>query len=198
MSARQPARGVHPQGMGRVRCVHFVGIGGAGMSGIAEVLHNLGYRVSGSDMRESAVTRRLAAMGYLSSYSHAGRYYTLERTPDFDRDGLLDLYSGTDTSAPPLAPMSSPHDFSSNWYFERDLSLVRPVVIRCYAFKVGNVSGVQPQVERNRFMRSGLRPPYGPDVKLRLELLVIPCGRQCSVDGNDGIEAGTRVAPPHC
>jgi len=49
--------------MGRVRCVHFVGIGGAGMSGIAEVLHNLGYAVSGSDMRENAVTRRLADMG---------------------------------------------------------------------------------------------------------------------------------------
>jgi len=58
-----PTAAAQPQGMGRVRCVHFVGIGGAGMSGIAEVLHNLGYAVSGSDMRENAVTRRLADMG---------------------------------------------------------------------------------------------------------------------------------------
>ena len=45
------------------RRVHFVGIGGAGMSGIAEVLHNLGYAVSGSDKNESAVTRRLGDLG---------------------------------------------------------------------------------------------------------------------------------------
>lgn len=46
-----------------VRQIHFVGIGGAGMSGIAEVLINLGYRVTGSDLGESAATRRLAALG---------------------------------------------------------------------------------------------------------------------------------------
>src|SRR5262249_22586125 len=45
------------------RRVHFVGIGGAGMSGIAEVLHNLGYDVSGSDKADSAVTQRLAKLG---------------------------------------------------------------------------------------------------------------------------------------
>jgi len=45
------------------RRVHFVGIGGAGMSGIAEVLHNLGYKVTGSDKADSAVTRHLAALG---------------------------------------------------------------------------------------------------------------------------------------
>jgi UDP-N-acetylmuramate--alanine ligase len=43
--------------------VHFVGIGGIGMSGIAEVLLNLGYRVSGSDLKGSDITRRLASMG---------------------------------------------------------------------------------------------------------------------------------------
>ena len=46
-----------------VRQIHFVGIGGAGMSGIAEVLLNLGYRVSGSDAAESSTTRRLARLG---------------------------------------------------------------------------------------------------------------------------------------
>ena len=43
--------------------IHFVGIGGIGMSGIAEVLLNLGYAVSGSDLRESETTRRLADLG---------------------------------------------------------------------------------------------------------------------------------------
>jgi len=43
--------------------VHFVGIGGIGMSGIAELLLNLGYRVSGSDLKESDITRRLASLG---------------------------------------------------------------------------------------------------------------------------------------
>ena len=43
--------------------IHFVGIGGIGMSGIAEVLLNLGYRVSGSDLRESEITNRLRDMG---------------------------------------------------------------------------------------------------------------------------------------
>ena len=49
--------------MRRIRKLHFVGIGGAGMGGIAEVLHNLGYKVSGSDLRESAMTRRLRELG---------------------------------------------------------------------------------------------------------------------------------------
>jgi UDP-N-acetylmuramate--alanine ligase len=46
-----------------VKHIHFVGIGGAGMSGIAEILHNLGYAVSGSDQQESATSRRLASLG---------------------------------------------------------------------------------------------------------------------------------------
>jgi UDP-N-acetylmuramate--alanine ligase len=50
--------------------VHFVGIGGIGMSGIAEVLINLGYRVSGSDLKASDTTRRLAGMGAQISSGH--------------------------------------------------------------------------------------------------------------------------------
>lgn len=49
--------------MRRVECIHFVGIGGAGMSGIAEVLLNEGYNISGSDMAENTVTVRLAQKG---------------------------------------------------------------------------------------------------------------------------------------
>ena len=47
----------------RIQRIHFVGIGGIGMSGIAEVLLNLGYRVSGSDLKRSSVTDRLATLG---------------------------------------------------------------------------------------------------------------------------------------
>src|SRR5687768_16451288 len=43
--------------------IHFVGIGGIGMSGIAEVLLNLAYKVTGSDLKETEVTRRLATLG---------------------------------------------------------------------------------------------------------------------------------------
>ncbi len=49
--------------MGRVRHIHFIGIGGAGMSGIAEVLHNLGYIISGSDLHENQATQHLQALG---------------------------------------------------------------------------------------------------------------------------------------
>lgn len=54
----------------KVRQVHFVGIGGAGMSGIAEVLLNLGYAVSGSDLSESNATRRLVGLGAQVSIGH--------------------------------------------------------------------------------------------------------------------------------
>lgn len=56
--------------MGRIRTVHFVGIGGAGMAGIAEVLLNLGYRVQGSDLRESRTTARLRALGAVCFEGH--------------------------------------------------------------------------------------------------------------------------------
>ncbi|GAB6063454.1 UDP-N-acetylmuramate--L-alanine ligase [Deferrisoma palaeochoriense] len=51
--------------------IHFVGIGGIGMSGIAEVLLNLGYRVSGSDLKETPITRRLAGLGARVHRGHA-------------------------------------------------------------------------------------------------------------------------------
>ena len=54
----------------RVKRVHFVGIGGAGMCGIAEVLHNLQFEVSGSDVRESPNTRRLTSLGVRVAIGH--------------------------------------------------------------------------------------------------------------------------------
>ncbi|WP_201446377.1 UDP-N-acetylmuramate--L-alanine ligase [Burkholderia gladioli] len=53
-----------------VKHIHFVGIGGAGMSGIAEVLVNLGYQVSGSDLSRNAVTERLEALGARVAIGH--------------------------------------------------------------------------------------------------------------------------------
>ncbi|WP_086135154.1 UDP-N-acetylmuramate--L-alanine ligase [Methylocaldum sp. RMAD-M] len=58
-------------GMNRIRRIHFVGIGGTGMCGIAEVLLNLGYQVSGSDLNENANTRRLAELGAKIFFGHA-------------------------------------------------------------------------------------------------------------------------------
>ncbi|MGB8887911.1 MAG: UDP-N-acetylmuramate--L-alanine ligase [Candidatus Korobacteraceae bacterium] len=57
----------------KIQRVHFVGIGGIGMSGIAEVLLNLGYKVSGSDRKPSAVTARLAGMGAVISDEHLAK-----------------------------------------------------------------------------------------------------------------------------
>jgi UDP-N-acetylmuramate--alanine ligase len=55
----------------KVKHIHFVGIGGSGMSGIAEVLVNLGYKVSGSDMSSNAATQRLASLGATVMKGHA-------------------------------------------------------------------------------------------------------------------------------
>jgi UDP-N-acetylmuramate--alanine ligase len=55
---------------GSIGPLHFVGIGGIGMSGIAEILHNLGYRVQGSDLAESANTRRLVELGIPVAIGH--------------------------------------------------------------------------------------------------------------------------------
>ncbi len=57
--------------------IHFVGIGGIGMSGIAEILLSLGYRVSGSDLKESETTRRLQSLGGLIALGHRAENLTL-------------------------------------------------------------------------------------------------------------------------
>jgi UDP-N-acetylmuramate--alanine ligase len=56
--------------LGKTRRIHFVGVGGSGMSGIAELLANLGYRVSGSDVKRTEVTDRLASLGVRVSIGH--------------------------------------------------------------------------------------------------------------------------------
>ncbi|MEC7549490.1 MAG: Mur ligase domain-containing protein, partial [Pseudomonadota bacterium] len=56
--------------MRRIRSIHFVGIGGAGMCGIAEVLLNQGYRITGSDLKRSAATDRLKNMGAIIYFRH--------------------------------------------------------------------------------------------------------------------------------
>jgi len=69
----------HENFMRRIRKVHFVGIGGAGMSGIADVMHTLGYQVSGSDIANNAVTERLKGLGVKVYHSH-----TAENISDVD------------------------------------------------------------------------------------------------------------------
>ena len=54
-----------------IRKIHFIGVGGSGMSGIAEVLLNLGYQISGSDLSDSATLRRLASLGIETHVGHA-------------------------------------------------------------------------------------------------------------------------------
>ena len=62
-------RSIVPE-MRRVRHIHFVGIGGAGMGGIAEVLANEGYQISGSDLAPNPVTQQLAQLGATIYFNH--------------------------------------------------------------------------------------------------------------------------------
>ena len=57
-----------------IRHIHFVGIGGSGMCGISEVLHNLGYVVSGSDLADSPTLRRLQSLGVATHVGHAAAH----------------------------------------------------------------------------------------------------------------------------
>ena len=60
--------------MRRVRSMHFIGIGGVGMGGIAEVVHHLGFRVSGSDIGSNALTQRLESLGVTVHRGHAAEH----------------------------------------------------------------------------------------------------------------------------
>lgn len=60
--------------MRRVRAMHFIGIGGVGMGGIAEVMHHLGFRVSGSDLGSNALTKRLQGLGVEVRQGHAAEH----------------------------------------------------------------------------------------------------------------------------
>ena len=73
-SAARQAVGLGRRAMGRVRRVHLIGIGGAGMCGIAEVLLNQGYEVSGSDLVDSATVRRLGSLGATVHCGHDPRH----------------------------------------------------------------------------------------------------------------------------
>src|SRR5258708_29636 len=60
----------------KIQRIHFVGVGGIGMSGIAEVLLTLGYKVSGSDLKPSAITQRLADLGAIIFEGHRAENIT--------------------------------------------------------------------------------------------------------------------------
>ena len=70
-AARLAALAVSSARMRRIETIHFVGIGGSGMGGIAEVLLNLGYRVQGSDLKPNAMTERLRALGAAIRIGHS-------------------------------------------------------------------------------------------------------------------------------
>jgi UDP-N-acetylmuramate--alanine ligase len=76
----------------KYRVVHFVGIGGVGMSGIAEVLHNLGYEITGSDMRETETTNRLKRLGI--------RIYTGHAAENIDHAHVVVISSAVSTANP--------------------------------------------------------------------------------------------------
>ena len=57
-----------------IKHLHFVGVGGSGMSGIAEILYNLGYKVSGSDQSDSATLQRLKSLGIATFVGHAAKH----------------------------------------------------------------------------------------------------------------------------
>jgi UDP-N-acetylmuramate--alanine ligase len=59
-----------------IKHIHFVGVGGSGMSGIAEVLSNLGYTISGSDLADNATTKRLATLGITTYVGHSADHVT--------------------------------------------------------------------------------------------------------------------------
>ncbi|HCV78744.1 MAG TPA: UDP-N-acetylmuramate--L-alanine ligase, partial [Pseudomonas sp.] len=81
--------------MRSIRRIHFVGIGGVGMCGIAEVLLNLGYEVSGSDLKESAVTARLQQFG--------ARIYIGHRAENLDQVDVLVVSSAINRSNPEVS-----------------------------------------------------------------------------------------------
>lgn len=65
------------QPLGDIQRIHFVGVGGTGMSGIAEVLAHLGYQVSGSDIKQSLVTERLSKAGVTIFMGHDEKMYPM-------------------------------------------------------------------------------------------------------------------------
>ena len=81
--------------MRRIRNIHFVGIGGVGMCGIAEVLLNLGYQVSGSDLKASAVTERLESFGATVFIGH--------RAENAEQADVLVVSSAINTANPEVA-----------------------------------------------------------------------------------------------
>ena len=81
--------------MRSIRRIHFVGIGGAGMSGIAEVLLNLGYEVTGSDLKASAVTERLESFGATVFIGH--------QAENIEQADVLVVSSAVNTSNPEVA-----------------------------------------------------------------------------------------------
>ena len=97
--------------MRRIRKVHFVGIGGAGMSGIADVMNTLGYQVSGSDIASNAVTERLQSLGVKVYHTHTAENIrdvdVVVTSTAIDKNNLEVETATTVPPAPPHAPAKS-------------------------------------------------------------------------------------------
>ena len=77
----QTLRRLSDNRMRRIQHIHFVGIGGSGMGGIAEVLINLGYDVRGSDLKPNTVTERLQGLGAKIAFGHDAAKQLLRHMP---------------------------------------------------------------------------------------------------------------------
>lgn len=95
MVVKAPMQSLEVPEMRRIKRIHFVGIGGAGMCGIAEVLLNQGYEVSGSDVSDSAVTRRLSKLG--------ARVFTGHSAENVEGVDVVVTSSAIDSSNPEVA-----------------------------------------------------------------------------------------------
>ena len=75
--------------LGKVKKIHFVGIGGIGMSGMAELLFNLGYKISGSDLKETNITNHLKDIGINNLISsNAASEYWIRGLKEFKLDEI--------------------------------------------------------------------------------------------------------------
>ena len=109
-----------------VKRIHFIGLGGSGMSGIAEVLHNLGYEISGSDLADSATLRRLAGLGLRTFVGHDAAHLShvdAVVTSTAVRD------DNPEVQAARLAPMRNWARATTSW--SRPMSPTRPSSICC-------------------------------------------------------------------
>ena len=151
----------------KVKHVHFVGIGGAGMSGIAEVLITMGYKVSGSDLQASETTRRLEELGGQIFIGHQEAKKISARQTNFvrNRNNTLSVTKGTLPAAPDdLVVEGSPvvgGDARIREFDHVALAIDQPIALQAVGQAPDNLAGIPllpPAVRRVRGVPAGPRP----------------------------------------